>query len=347
MVYELQLREIELSFPKDKKLLTDFLAQFDLSFPEDVDESIGYFAGDQLVATCSLSGKVLKGFAISEQYQGSNLTASLVTEMVKRLSRRGIFKSFVFTKKENREIFTAVGYNYLAAGGNVVLLENGLDTVADYQKQLRKYESNNTINGCIIMNCNPFTRGHRYLIENAAKQCEILYIFVVQEDQSVFPFAVRKRLVEEGTGDIDNVIVLAGGDYIISAATFPGYFIKRKDEMTKSQALLDIDIFTKYIAPVLKISKRFVGNEPYDQLTAVYNQVMAEVLPAKNIDFIEIPRFEVNDRPVSASRVRELLKQEPVNREALTKLVPPTTLDFLTGPEGTAIIRKIRGYTHG
>ena len=40
--------------------------------------------------------------------------------------------------------------------------------------------------GAVVMNCNPLTLGHRYLIEQALKQCDYLMIFVVQEDKSFF-----------------------------------------------------------------------------------------------------------------------------------------------------------------
>jgi [citrate (pro-3S)-lyase] ligase len=342
MNYNLTLREINLDSPEERKMLADFLSLFDIAFPEDVEESIGYFDAGNLVATCSLSGKVLKGFAVSEQYRGTNLTGSLVSEILKRLSRRGIFNSFVFTKKANAGVFTALGYSLLAAGGQIVLLENGLDTIKDYQRKLRTYAGGNTDNGSIVMNCNPFTRGHRYLIENAAKQCSGLYIFVVEEDRSVFPFRERIRLVKEGTEDLGNVTVIPGGDYIISSATFPSYFLKKKDERTESQALLDMDIFTRYIAPVLGISKRFAGSEPYDELTAEYNRVMARVLPENNIEFREIPRWEVEGYAVSASRVRAELSKDPCQIKLLEKLLPPATIRFLSTPRGKAIIERIR-----
>ena len=49
--------------------------------------------------------------------------------------------------------------------------------------------------GALVMNCNPFTLGHQYLVEYAASKVAKLYLFVVEEDKSEFPFADRIELV--------------------------------------------------------------------------------------------------------------------------------------------------------
>ncbi|MDI6600568.1 MAG: [citrate (pro-3S)-lyase] ligase [Thermoanaerobacteraceae bacterium] len=334
------LRDIDLSIPDERLQLEEFLKAFDLALDEDIQESIGLFDGNTMVGTCSLSGKVMKGFAVREDYRGLNLTSTLVSEMIRRLSLRGIYKSFIFTKPENREIFENVGYKYLAGGEKVILLEHGINGIDDYIEVLKKHRSEGTINGCIVMNCNPFTLGHRYLIERSSSMCEKLYIFVVREDRSLFPFHVRKKLIEYGTSDIKNVEIIDGGDYIISSATFPGYFIRKQNERIFSEASLDIDLFTKYVAQVLNIKKRFVGTEPYDPVTLTYNKVMAKNLPEHGIEFIEIPRFEVDGKAISASRVREDIRKGDF--EDLKKLLPQTTLDFLNTGEGKIIMEKIK-----
>lgn len=340
----LDLRDIQISLPKEKETLIGFLSRFDLVLDEDIEESIGFFDKDKLVATCSYSGKVLKCFAVDENYRGINISTGLVSEMNKRLAQKGIYKTFIFTREENRNIFENIGYKYLATGKSVVLLENGIDCISDFQQELKKHISQDTLNGCIIMNCNPFTLGHKYLISTTSKLCDRLYIFIVEEDKSLFPFKWRKKLVVEGTKDIQNAVILDGGDYIISSATFPGYFIKRMDEKTQAEALLDIDIFSRYIAPILNIRKRFAGSEPYDPMTATYNKVMREVLPKKGIDFVEIPRIKVEGTVVSASRARECIKNN--DKKTLRELLPATTLDFLDTHEGRSIIAKIKGYSN-
>ncbi|MDY5078825.1 MAG: triphosphoribosyl-dephospho-CoA synthase, partial [Prevotella sp.] len=177
--------------------------------------------------------------------------------------------------------------------------------------------------GCIVMNCNPFTLGHRYLIEQAAKQVERLYVMVVREDCSLFAYTERKAMVEQGVADIENVNVIDGSDYAISRATFPTYFLKRLDDAADTQMLLDLDLFRRHIAPALGATVRFVGTEPTDQLTRRYNQLMHETLK----DVREINRLEKDGNAVSASRVRKAMEEGDMN--TIRQLVPPTTLPYI------------------
>jgi [citrate (pro-3S)-lyase] ligase len=182
--------------------------------------------------------------------------------------------------------------------------------------------------GAIVMNCNPFTNGHRYLIEQACTQCDYLYVFVVEEDKSYFSFKDRFMLVKAGTSDISNVGVLPGGKFIISSITLPGYFTKESDIYQKIDASQDLNIFVDSIAPALNITKRFVGEEPLDPVTNQYNHAMHEILPKSGITVVEIPRKNSTDgNPISASRVRKALKS--ADFEIISHLVPDSTLEYL------------------
>ena len=177
--------------------------------------------------------------------------------------------------------------------------------------------------GVVVMNCNPFTLGHRYLIEQAAKQVERLYVMVVREDCSLFAYTERKAMVEQGVADIENVSVIDGSDYAISRATFPTYFLKRLDDAADTQMLLDLDLFRRHIAPALGATVRFVGTEPTDKLTRRYNQLMHEALK----DVRETDRLEKDGNAVSASRVRKAMEEGDMN--TIRQLVPPTTLPYI------------------
>lgn len=177
--------------------------------------------------------------------------------------------------------------------------------------------------GVVVMNCNPFTLGHRYLIEQAAKQVKRLYVMVVREDCSLFAYTERKAMVEQGVADIEDVNVIDGSDYAISRATFPTYFLKRLDDAADTQMLLDLDLFRRHIAPALGATVRFVGTEPTDQLTRRYNQLMHEALT----DVREIDRLAKDGNAVSASRVRKAMEQGDMN--TIRQLVPPTTLPYI------------------
>jgi [citrate (pro-3S)-lyase] ligase len=183
------------------------------------------------------------------------------------------------------------------------------------------------VKGSIVMNCNPFTRGHLYLIEYAASRVDALYIFVVEEDKSIFPFADRFELVKAGTAHLPNVIVVPSGQFIISKTTFQMYFLKETQQNATIDASMDVEIFGQKIAPALGITVRFAGEEPLDNVTRQYNAAMRVILPKYGVRFEVIPRKESGDAPISASRVRALLKER--NFDEIAKLVPETTLEHL------------------
>ena len=181
--------------------------------------------------------------------------------------------------------------------------------------------------GAIVMNCNPFSKGHRYLIEQARQQVDFLIIFVVEEDASLFSFEERFKLVEEGTKDLENVMVVPGGKFILSKDIFQEYFTKDEDEMVALNAEYDINMFADYIAKPLRITRRFAGEEPEDMVTNVYNEIMKKKLPQKGIVFTEIPRITTGGKVVSASRVRKYLRDEEYDKAFA--LLPETTKHFL------------------
>ncbi|RAU81270.1 [citrate (pro-3S)-lyase] ligase, partial [Klebsiella pneumoniae] len=183
----------------------------------------------------------------------------------------------------------------------------------------------------IVMNANPFTLGHRWLVEQAASQCDWLHLFVVKEDASCFSYHDRFKLIEQGITGIDKVTLHPGSAYLISRATFPGYFLKEQGVVDDCHSQIDLQLFRERLAPALQITQRFVGTEPLCPLTRNYNQRMKSLLEAPGdappIEVVELARIEKNGGPVSASRVRELYRQR--NWQAVAALVPPGTLSFL------------------
>lgn len=180
--------------------------------------------------------------------------------------------------------------------------------------------------GAIVMNCNPFTYGHRYLIEFSARKVDLLYVFVVEENRSFFKFNDRIEMVRKGTEDLQNVVVVPSGKWVLSYETLPSYFEKETRQEVEIDATLDLEIFARYIASELQITKRFVGEEPKDKITKQYNEQMKEVLGDFGIDVEEIPRIERNGRPISASYVRECMKKQ--EWEEIKGYVPTTSYDI-------------------
>ena len=181
--------------------------------------------------------------------------------------------------------------------------------------------------GCIVANCNPFTLGHRYLIETAARQCRWLHVFILSENRGRFPAGDRLALAKAGCADLENVIFHPTGPYLISSATFPAYFLRDRVKADMAHSELDVRLFGEKFVPVLGITKRFVGEEPYCPVTRAYNDQLKSRLPEYAVEVVEIPRKESGGDAISASRVRELL--DAGNFEAIRPLVPETTLEYL------------------
>ena len=177
------------------------------------------------------------------------------------------------------------------------------------------------------MNSNPFTLGHKYLIDYAASECDHLYVFVLSEDKSEFSADDRIEMVRLGTEHLKNVSVLPTGPYLISSATFPTYFLKDRDNSTDIQCKLDIEIFTKYFVPHFGITDRYVGGEPLSALTNTYNMALSANLPPRGVELTEINRLESDGEPISASKVRRFI--DDGNYADLNNLLPQTTLDFI------------------
>ena len=201
--------------------------------------------------------------------------------------------------------------------------------LAEYKRILTNFynEVLSVTIGAIVMNCNPFTLGHRYLIEQALQQCNFLIVFLVEEDSSFFSFEDRLRLIDEGTADLDNVAIIPSGRFIISSLTFEEYFNKSELQERVIDTSKDITVFAREIAPCLHITKRFAGEEPLDKVTMQYNEAMKRILPEYGIEFIEIPRKKEGEEVISASRVRTLLEEGDFER--IKYLVPETTFRYL------------------
>ena len=191
----------------------------------------------------------------------------------------------------------------------------------------------------VVMNANPFTMGHRHLIEQAARENDWVHLFLLSEEAGPIPFAVRRRLVREGTEDLPNVILHDSGPYIISSATFPSYFLRDEDAAILAHARLDLAVFGK-IAAALGIESRYVGEEKSSHVTALYNETMAQELPALGIRFREIPRLALRGETVSASSVRQAIHDGDLASAAF--MLPESSLRYFESAEAAPVIAAIR-----
>jgi [citrate (pro-3S)-lyase] ligase len=306
--------------------LKDFLGVCGIRYDDAVAFSVCLCEGEAIAASGSLDGNILKCIAVSPAHQNEGLTAAVVTELVKEALRKGRRRLFLFTKPGNRDRFEDLGFYPISQTGDVLLMENRKDGIRGFVERLPRPSGNRI--GAIVANCNPFTRGHLYLIETAAKGCDVLHLFILSEDKSDFSAQDRRDLAIRGTAHIPQVVVQPTGPYLISAATFPDYFLKDTAAAGEANGGLDLKIFAEHFARPLGITRRFVGSEPYSPLTAAYNRQMGKLLPSWGIEVIEIPRLEAEGGPISASRVRALLKAGDM--EAIRDLVPPVSYRYLS-----------------
>lgn len=322
----------------DRTAARELVERNGLSFEEGCDELFGVFESGHLVATGGRAGNILKMLAVEPSHQGGALLGEVVTELVSRGLSAGYDSLFIYTKPEYISTFEALNFSLLANQGRVALLEYG----RGFQKWLAAHNADvrSGINGAVVVNCNPFTLGHRYLIESAAKQVDNLYVFVVREDRSVFPFDVRFQLVKDGVRDLTNVVVLDSSRYIVSGATFPTYFLKKDDPVARIQMELDVTLFASRIAPFFRLVRRFVGTEPTCKLTEGYNDAMRRILPVYDIELVVIERKQSAGGVISASRVRELIARQEFSQ--LEEYVPATTLAYLKSAAADPIRKQLQ-----
>lgn len=291
-----------------------------------VESTVLIWEDETLIACGSRQKNILKCIAVDPAHQGEGLTATLLTHLRQDAFSAGHKHLFLYTKPQNQFMFSSLFFYPVVKTDSVLLMENVRGGISDFLSTLPVKSSGGKI-GAIVMHCNPFTHGHRYLIETAARECDHLYLFVLSEEQSIFPAADRIELVRQGTADLPNVTVYPTGQYLISSATFPSYFLKDKGMVDDAHCKLDIAVFSRYFVPRFGITHRFVGTEPTCVVTNHYNEALKTYLPDAGVEVVEIPRLKTDNTPISASVVRSLLHQG--KPDELRKLVPPTTFQYL------------------
>lgn len=329
MIEDYRIRRIPLSRPEEQQMLCDFLARHQLHYEADIQAAFGLFDTEERLLGCGCAAEnLLKCFAVETELRGQNALGLLVSALTQDRFANGFYDLLVISRACNEPLFSACGLFPVARTGELVMLENTPNGPERFSRSFLQPSDRGKTVGAIVMNCNPFTLGHQALAEYAASRCDVLHLFVVQEDRSFFSTEVRFRLAKEGVAHLPNVRVHLSGHYIISSATFPTYFLKENESAALFHSELDITLFARRIAPPLFITKRFAGQEPLDPTTACYNDAMRRLLPRHGIEFCEIPRFTQNGQVISASKVRTLLRTEDGCRQALA-LVPESTRRYL------------------
>ena len=329
--------------PDDRRalaLVDALLLQEGIQRDANLDYICGMLDDDyNVIATGSCFGNTLRCFAVDHRHQGEGLLNTVITHLMEVQAERGNLHLFLYTKPSTAKFFGDLGFYEIArVPDRLVFMENRRDGFPGYLRRLAKTKKDG-LSAAVVMNANPFTLGHQYLAETAASACDTLHLFVVSEDASLVPAAVRKRLVKEGVAHLPNVVLHDCGPYIISSATFPSYFLKDEVTVIESQARLDLTVFAR-IAETLNIRVRFVGEEPSSQVTGIYNDIMVKALPEAGIECRVIPRRELGGRAISASVARKALHDGDL--DTFRALVPETTWTWFQSAEAAPVLQRIR-----
>lgn len=349
----MNILELHPTIPRQRRQIEMFLQTNGLRY-DDVDyyAAIVDESSDEMIAGGGLKGSVIKCVAVADGHKGGAVANVIVSHLIAKANAEGCQCVKLYTKPDNRQLFESLSFRLIAESPNAILMETGVGGIEKYSEELRvkseelgvKSEELRVKNeelkndesvvsnarkpiGVIVMNANPFTLGHRFLVEQSSELVERLYVVVVREDCSMFSYNERKAMVSQGVRDIGNVVVVDGSDYAVSAATFPTYFLKQLSDATDTQIILDLDLYRRRIAPALGATIRFFGSEPTDPLTRRYNELMHQQLGEEHVH--EIQRKQQEGSAISASRVRKAMMEGSL-WDAI-QLVPPTTIPYIIG----------------
>ena len=342
----MNILELHPTIPRQRRQIEMFLQTNGLRY-DDVDyyAAIVDESSDEMIAGGGLKGSVIKCVAVADGHKGEAVANVIVSHLIAKANAEGCQCVKLYTKPDNRQLFESLSFRLIAESPNAILMETGVGGIEKYSEELRvkseelRVKSEELKNdesvvsnawkpiGVIVMNANPFTLGHRFLVEQSSELVERLYVVVVREDCSMFSYNERKAMVSQGVRDIGNVVVVDGSDYAVSAATFPTYFLKQLSDATDTQIILDLDLYRRRIAPALGATIRFFGSEPTDSLTRRYNELMHQQLGEEHVH--EIQRKQQEGSAISASRVRKAMMEGCI-WDAI-QLVPPTTIPYIIG----------------
>lgn len=326
---------------RDMAQVEALLHQEGIRLDGNLDYTCGIFDEDaKLIATGSCFENTLRCLAVSSAHQGEGLLNRILSHLTEYQAARGNFRLFLYTKAKSARFMADLGFYEIArVDDTLVFMENRRSGFADYCAGLAKTRRPADRVAAVVMNANPFTLGHRYLVEQAAAENDLVHLFILSQEAGPIPAAVRKKLVLEGVADLPNVICHDSGPYMISSATFPSYFLKDSDQVVRTQAALDLEVFKK-IADTLGIRRRYVGEEPNSHTTCLYNQVMTQKMPEMGLECHIIPRKTTGGQVISASTVRQAIHDGQL--ESVRSMLPDTTYRYFAGPEGAQTVAALK-----
>ncbi len=203
--------------------LKDFLKTVELEYDDGIEYTICILIEDyEIMGTGSVEQNVLKCIAVNPKCQGEGIAASIVSQLVQYEFEQGRPHLFIYTKPKNLVMFEDLSFYEILKTEDVLFMENRKYGMSDYVADIVKETPEEAMQpgkkiGAIVANCNPFTLGHRYLVNQAARECDYVHMFVLSDKRSDIPAQDRYQLVAEGVKDIPNVILHKTSEYMTSS----------------------------------------------------------------------------------------------------------------------------------
>ena len=222
-----------------------------------------------------------------------------------------------------------------------------LSLIADGMTGLEKWEGNlhSQLGDCsdtavVIFNSNPLTIGGRYLAEIASRRSRRLLVLVIQgktdsgshgnHEDNVMEFSFKDRLAmtEKALSDLQNVIVMPSGPYLIGRDDFPKGYLSETLGAASAHAYLNCMAFC-HICRALGIRSAYAGDEPRDEMSEIHLNTLRQLCAQNEIVLKVAERKRIDDKYISSSMVRKALATGDM--ETAEKLVPASVLPYLAG----------------
>ncbi len=227
------------------------------------------------------------------------------------------------------ELFALIEEKFGAFSGETAPVTQHVDLVD--KVFIKKYfsgvdlEKKRTAAMCVF-NANPFTDGHRYLIETAARETDHVYLLILKENPSLFSYEERFTMAVEALRDLENVTVVPTGVFIGGGnSNFQEYFVKVVSPDTAERCRVRVSKDAA-LAKALHATHRYFGEEPVDPVTVEFNRASDEILPRYGVQPVIVPRKTQNGEIITGSLVRALAAERS---ERLRDLVPASTADIM------------------
>lgn len=123
-----------------------------------------------VIATGSCFKNTLRCFAVSKEHQGEGLLAEILAHLIELECAKNYNHLFLYSKSDSAKFFGDLGFYAIeVVDKKLVFMENQRHGFADYLRNLQQEspaQSNHSDKkiGAIVLNANPFTYGHQYLI---------------------------------------------------------------------------------------------------------------------------------------------------------------------------------------